>query len=221
AIARPMVTVLGRYASRFSVGALDLTLDASILWVGVGLALLAAVLLAFVPRLPNADAKHGFALTSGGVRITGATTRRLRLFAVTQIAASFVLLAGAGMLLKTLIALQAAQPGFETANVLAVNVPASSFGRTPEQVRAFYRELQRRVSEAPGVEHAALASTVLWRDAVNFGDALQFSVEGRTRENGQDDPRARFRNVSPGFFAALGMPILAGRDFNDNDRLHS
>ena len=78
AIARPMVTVLGRYAARFSVRALDLTLDASMLWVGVGLALLAAVLLAFVPRLPNADASHGFALSSGGLRITGATNRRLR-----------------------------------------------------------------------------------------------------------------------------------------------
>src|SRR6185436_5780452 len=98
-----------------------------------GLALLAAVLLAFVPRLPNADARHGFALTSGGLRITGATNRRLRLFAVTQIAASFVLLAGAAMLLKTLLALQAAQPGFQTSNILAVNLPVSSFGRTPEQ----------------------------------------------------------------------------------------
>jgi predicted permease len=220
-IARPMVTVMGRYAARFSVRALDLALDASMLWVGVGLALLAAILLAFVPRLPNADAKHGFALTSGGLRITGSTTRRLRLFAVTQIAASFVLLAGAGMLLKTLMALQAAKPGFETANVLAVNVPSSSFGRTSEQIRAFYRELQRRVSETSGVDRVALASNVPWRDAGNFGDGLQFSVEGRTRENGQDDPRARFRNVSPGFFATMGMPILAGRDFNDSDRLDS
>ena len=221
AIARPMVAVLGRYAARFSVRAVDLTLDASMLWVGVGLALLAAVLLAFVPRLPNADSRHGFALSSGGLRITGATNRRLRMFAVTQIAASFVLLAGAGMLLKTLLSLQAAKPGFQTANILAVNVPASSFGRTPEQVRAFYRELQRRVGEAPGVEHVALASNVPWRDGGNFGDGLQFSVEGRTRENGQDDPRARFRNVSPGFFATMGMPILAGRDFNDGDRLGS
>ena len=219
AIAGPMVTVLGRYAARFSVRALDLTLDASMLWVGVGLALLAAVLLAFVPRLPNADASHGFALSSGGLRITGATNRRLRMFAVTQIAASFILLAGAGMLLKTLLALQAARPGFETANVLAVNLPVSSFGRTPEQVRGFYREVQRRLTSVPGVERVAFGSTVPWRDAGNFGDGFQFSVEGRTRENGQDDPRARFRSVSPGFFAALGMPILAGRDFNESDRL--
>src|SRR5439155_9506866 len=59
-IARPMVAVLARYASRFSVRAFDLTLDSSLLWVGVGLALLAAILLAFVPRLPSADATHGF-----------------------------------------------------------------------------------------------------------------------------------------------------------------
>ena len=219
AIARPMVAVLGRYASRFSVRALDLTLDASMLWVGVGLALLAAVLLAFVPRLPNAAASRGFALTSGGLRITGATNRRLRMFAVTQIAASFVLLAGAGMLLKTLISLQAAKPGFETTNVLAVNLPVSSFGRTPEQVRGFYREVQRKLTTVPGVERVAFGSSVPWRDAGNFGDGFQFSVEGRTRENGQDDPRARFRSVSPGFFAALGMPIVAGRDFNEGDRL--
>ena len=218
AIAGPMVTVLGRYAARFSVRALDLTLDASMLWVGVGLALLAAVLLAFVPRLPNAGASHGFALSSSGLRITGATNRRLRMFAVTQIAASFVLLAGAGMLLKTLLTLQAAKPGFETANVLAVNLPVSSYGRTPEQVRGFYREVQRRLTSVPGVERVAFGSNVPWRDAGNFGDGFQFSVEGRARENGQDDPRARFRSVSPGFFAALGMPILAGRDFNEADR---
>ena len=102
-----MVAVLARYAARFSVRALDVTVDASLLWVGVGLAVAAAVLLAFVPRLPSADASNGFGLSNGSVRITSGTNRRLRLFAVTQIAASFVLLAGAGMLLTTLFALQA------------------------------------------------------------------------------------------------------------------
>jgi putative ABC transport system permease protein len=219
AIAQPMVSVLGKYAARFSVRALDLTLDASLLWVGVGLAMAAAVLLAFVPRLPSADATHGFALTSGGLRITGATNRRLRLFAVTQIAASFVLLAGAGMLLRTLLTLQATKPGFETARVLAVNVPVTSYGRTPEQVRGFYREVQRRITAVPGVERVAFASTVPWRDAGGFGDGFQFSVEGRTRRDGDEDPRARFRSVSPGFFAALGIPLVAGRDFTEADRL--
>ena len=129
-----MVAILSRYAARFSVRALDLTVDASLLWVGVGLALAAAVLLAFVPRLPSADASNGFGLSNGSARITSGTNRRLRLFAVTQIAASFVLLAGAGMLLTTLLALQAAQTGFDMRNVLALNVPVMSFGRTPDQV---------------------------------------------------------------------------------------
>ena len=135
-----MVPVLGQYASRFSVRALDLTVDASLLWVGVGLAVSAAVLLAFVPRLPSADAASGLGLSSGSVRITSGTNRRLRLFAVTQIAASFVLLAGAGMLLTTLIALQRTPTGFETRQVLAVHVPVMSDGRTPDQTVAFYQD---------------------------------------------------------------------------------
>ena len=67
--ARPMVAILARYASRFSVRALDLTVDSSMLWVGAGLALVAAVLLAFVPRLPSADSSHGFGLAGGSVRM--------------------------------------------------------------------------------------------------------------------------------------------------------
>src|SRR5262247_3364158 len=101
-----MAPILGRYASRFSVRANDMTVDVSVLWVGVGLALTAAVLLAFVPRLPSAGSAGGLGLSNGTVRITPGTNRRLRLFAVMQIAASFVLLAGAGALLTTLIALQ-------------------------------------------------------------------------------------------------------------------
>ena len=128
AIARPMVAVLARYASRFSVRALDITVDATLLWVGVTLALTAAILLAFVPRLPSADPSHGLGVTSGSVRVTSGANRRLRLFAVTQIAASFVLLVGAGMLLATLVALQRVQTGFDT-NVLAIDVPVISFSR--------------------------------------------------------------------------------------------
>src|SRR5436309_5151490 len=128
--ARPMVAVLARYAARYSVRALDLTVDSSMLWVGAGLAVIAAVLLAFVPRLPSADSSHGIGLASGSVRVTGSTSRRLRVFAVTQIAASFMLLAGASMLLKTLIALQSVQTGFDTRNVLAINVPVMSYGKT-------------------------------------------------------------------------------------------
>jgi putative ABC transport system permease protein len=217
-IARPMVAMLSRYAARFSVRALDVTVDSTLLWVGVSLAIAAAVLLAFVPRLPSSEATSGMGLSSSGtVRITSGTNRRLRLFAVTQIAASFVLLAGAGMLLTTLLALQAAPTGFKTSNVLALNVPIISFSRPPEQVAAFYKEALRRIGELPGVERAAIGTIVPWRDAGAFGPGFQFSAEGYKKAVGEEDPRARFRTVSPGFFASLGVPIIAGRDFNAAD----
>jgi len=215
-IARPMVAILSRYAARFSVRALDVTVDASLMWVGVALAVAAAVLLAFVPRLPSADASHGFGLSNGSVRITHGTNRRLRLFAVTQIGASFVLLAGAGMLLTTLIALQRTRSSFETRNVLAVNVPIVSYARKPSEISAFYRDVIRRIGELPGVERVAIGTIVPWRDGGFF--AAQFRVEGYAKANGEEDPRARFRTISPGFFAALGVPVIAGRDFTEADR---
>ena len=218
-IAQPMVSVLGRYAARFSVRALELSLDSSLLWVGVALAATASVLLAFVPKLPSSEAARALSASSSGTRITSGTSRRLRAFAITQIAASFVLLAGAGVLVRTLLTLQAQRPGFRTTDILAVNVPVSSFGRTPEQVRGFYRDLMRRTAEVPGVQQVAIGSTVPWRDGGGPVSGFKFSVEGRVREDGEEDPRGKFRSVSPGFFAALNIPIIAGRDFNESDRL--
>jgi len=216
--ARPMVSILARYAARFSVRALDLTVDSSMLWVGAVLAVVAAVLLAFVPRLPSADRSQGFGLSNGSLRITGSTSGRQRVFAVTQIAASFVLLAGASMLLKTLLSLQAAQTGLDMRHVLAVNVPVMTYGRTPDQVVGFYKETIRRVTSLPGVDTVALGMVAPWRDAGSFGFGLEFSADGHVRASGEEDPRAMFRVISPGFFAALGVPIIAGRDFNDADR---
>ena len=217
-LAVPMFAVLARYAARFSVRAIDLSLDFSALWIGFILALAAAVFLAFVPRLPSADTPRGLGLSAGGVRVTGSSSRRLRVFAITQIAASFLLLAGAGVLLRTLLVLERTQPGFETARVLAVNLPLISDGRTPQQIDEFYREAQLRVSALPGVERVATGMSAPWRDARFLGFTLLFTVEGLRRENGQDDPRARFRTVSPGYFATLGIPILEGRDFTEADR---
>ena len=76
----------------------------------------------------------------------------------------------------------------------------------------------RQIAELPGVERVAVGTVVPWRDAGIFGPGFQFSVEGYAKVDGEEDPRARFRTVSPGFFAALGVPIIAGRDFNEADR---
>jgi len=216
ALAIPMVAVLGRYASRFSVRAEELTLDFSLVWFGIGLALIASIFLAFIPRLPSANAPQG-GLTGRGTRVAGGSSRRLRIFAVTQIAASFLLLAGACVLMKTLFVLEQTRPPFDSANVLAVNLPLMSYGKTPQQVDEFYREVQRRVSALPGVEHVSSGFGTPWRDDRGLGISFQFAAQGARRADGQDF-RGKFRVVSPGFFDTFGVPIQEGRDFNDADK---
>jgi predicted permease len=217
-LARPFVAVVARFAARFSVRALEVTVDQSLLWVGAGLAMAAAVLLAYVPRLPSAQAAAGFGLTSGSMRITPGVNRRLRLFATTQIAFSFVLLAGAGMLLVALVALQTADTGYNLRQVLALDLPTSSIGFRDAKEMEFYEQMTRRIRELPGVEGVALGNFVPWRDAGILLPGFQFAAEGYRPADGEEDPHARLRIIAPGFFAVLGVPMLAGRDFNGEDR---
>jgi putative ABC transport system permease protein len=215
-LAIPMVSILGRYAARFSVRANDLTLDFSLVWFGIALALLAAVFLAYIPRLPAPNASQG-GLAGRGARVAGGSSRRLRIFAITQIAASFLLLAGACVLMKTLFELEQTRPPFDSAKVLALNLPVMSYGRTPEQVSEFYRDVLRRVASLPGVERVSEGFTAPWRDDRGLNISFAFAAQGARRADGQDF-RAKYRTVSPGFFSTFGVPITQGRDFDDGDK---
>jgi len=216
-IATPMVKVLARYASRYSVRALELSIDSSMLWVGAGLAVIAAVLLAFVPRLPSSAGSHGFGLSGASFRITGNTNRRLKIFALVQIAACFVLVAAAAATVSTLLSLQSVQTGFDTHHALAVNVPVIRDGKTPGQVVEYYREATRRIRALPGVQNVAVGSAIPWRD--RDGDFLiEFSPDGHAPAAGEKHTHANYEVVTPGFFPALGLPIIEGRDFTDADR---
>jgi putative ABC transport system permease protein len=216
-LARPLVSVLGRYAGRFSVRALDVTVDSSLLWISAGLAMAAAVVLAFVPRLPSPNAPAGLAIPGGGVRITPGTNRRLRVFAITQIALSFVLLAGAGALLAALSALQTANTGYNLRQVLVLDIPMP-LDTAATRVIDFFQDVTRRVRALPGVQQVAVGNFAPWRDAGILLPAFPFSGEGPGSTDGEEPPHARLRAVSPGFFAALGVPIVAGRDFTGEDR---
>ena len=215
-LARPLVRVIASFAARFSVRALEVRLDSSLLWVGAGLALLAAVVLAYVPRLPSQQGPAGMERAAGALRITPGTNRRLRAFATTQIALSFVLLAAAATILSTLVGLQTAHTGYNMRQVLAIDVPLPlESGATAVD---FVDEVTRRVRALPGVETVASGNFVPWRDVTSLMPTLPFLVDGYAPADGEDNPRARLRNVTPGFFAALGIPIVAGRDFTEADR---
>jgi len=238
-LAQPFVSIVGRYAARFSVRALDVPVDATVLWVGASLAIAAAVLLAYVPRLPSSSAAAGLGLAAGSLRITPGTNRRLRAFATTQIAFSFVLLVGAGMLVAALIALQSANSGFLTRQVLAFDIPPVSLGSSapaarptaatngsstptpapmPEQVPDLYREVTERIGQLSGVDGVVGGLFVPWRDTGRWPH-VQFRVEGYTPADGEENPYARERCVGPGFFATLGIPVVAGREFTEQDRI--
>jgi predicted permease len=216
-LARPLVSIVARYAARFSVRATEVTVDATLLWVGAALAIAAAILLAFVPRLPSAHAPMGGPRIASGTRITSGTSRRLQAFAATQIACSFILLAAAAMLLTALISVQSARTAFDTRQVLAVDIPASATGVADPRAFDRTQEALRRIAQLPGVDGAAAGNIVPWRDAAS-GFQFRFSVPGRQLADGEENPLTRVRIVTPGFFPVLGVPLLAGRDFNDQDR---
>jgi predicted permease len=134
-----------------------------------------------------------------------------------QIACSFVLLAGAGMLIATLTTLQTANTGYDMRQVLAIDVPTSATAVYEPTRAAFFPEATRRLGELPGVQGVASGLVVPWRDR-SFSNRIPISVEGYQPADGEERPMAQLRVVSPGFFGVLGVPILAGRDFTDAER---
>ena len=226
-LARPLASLIGLYASRFSVRALDATVDASLLAVGAALAIAAAVALAYVPRLPSAPAGSAarWRRTSvrpheaAAVRLTAATRRGLDAFAVVQVALSFVLLAASAMLLASLIRLQTVDTGYGTPDVLAIDVPLPLDTPRADAV-AFAERVTRRVGALPGVRHAALGNFVPWRDTTGLFPALPLVAADSASSSDPQRAYARLRNVTPGFFAAVGVPIVQGRDFTEADDEH-
>ena len=219
-LARPMVAIVASFAAKFSVRALEVTVDSSLLWVGASLAMAAAVLLAYVPRLPSAQSPTGNGLAAGSLRITPGTNRRLRIFATTQVAFSFVLLAGAATLLATLVALRGVDTGYDMRQVLAIDLPGPVPGAATERDLAFYQQVTQQIAALPGVEGVSMGSFTPWRDAGKFGGpaGIPFGADGFAPENGEENPRARLRIVAPDFFHVLGVPLLDGRDFTSEDR---
>ncbi len=215
-LAGPLVQVVARYASRFSARALDVTVDGSLLWVGAGLAIAAAVILAYAPKLPGSTTTSAGSLTTSGLRLTPQLHRRLKAFATAQVACSFVMLAAAGTLVAALVALQRGKDGADLAHVLAIDIPLPIEAFGPKAI-AFNGEVMRRVAELPGVEHVSVGNVVPWRDLGTF-PPTPFAAEGYTPADGEEPPHARIRIVSPGFFNTLGVPLVAGRDFSDDDR---
>ena len=199
-LAKPFVAAVSRYAARFSIRALDVTVDPSVLWIAAGLAMAAAVLLAYVPapavgrtRRP-ASASRAAACESRRAPTAGSRLRHdpdrvlVRAARGRRDAADDTRLASA------------ASTGYDTRQVLVFDMPTSAtgVGMGDAKVLAFYDEATRRIGMLPGVEAVAIGSFVPWRDAGGLHPGLQFTVEGYKPADGEESPRGR---IPPGRIA--------------------
>jgi predicted permease len=149
---------------------------------------------------------------AGGV-VGGAGAGLRKALVLAQVALSLLLLIGAGLFLQSLRNLQGISPGFNTANLLSFAVNPTVNGYPVERSREFYRQLHDRLREIPGVSNATLAIMPLL-DGNEWDSTV--TVEGYTTKQGEwVDPHMQF--VSTGYFATLGVPVLAGRDFTERD----
>lgn len=144
----------------------------------------------------------------------GQASRRLNSsLVVVQLALSLVLLVGAGLVLKSFRNLMRIEPGFDENKVLTMIVPVSNKKGTPVQLLGFYKRLVDDVRTLPGVNGAAIASNVPFSGRQVVDGHV---VEGQDPPGG-DPPQAEMKVVGPGYFKAMGVTLLQGRDFNDSD----
>jgi putative ABC transport system permease protein len=153
-----------------------------------------------------------------GTRGSGEGTLRNRtrsLLVVFESAVAVMLLIGAGLLVRSLIVLQQVDPGFDPNNVLSVRIDLSR-GKynTPEKSSNFFRELETRVSNLPGVETAGFVTELPLSGQLND---MPFTVEGRPTAGPSDAFGADFRRVNQNYFSAMRIPLLRGRNFTEQE----
>jgi putative ABC transport system permease protein len=193
----------------------EVRIDGWVLGFTALVSLLTGLLFGLAPALQAGSIDQNDSLKEGGRAGGGAPRQRLRaLLVVGEVAISLVLLIGAGLLVRSFLRVTGDDRGFEGSRVLTATL-ALPFAPYPDAARqtAFYAQLLERVSALPGVEAAGVTSHLpLGGDNTNSG----LLIEGRTFPD-NDPPFADDRLVSPGYFKAMGIPILKGRGFTERD----
>lgn len=199
----------------------SVSVDLRVLLFTLGVTVLTALVFGAVPAFQASRSKPGETLSDVGRDVAGGMSGRYvrRVLVVTEVALAVVLLVGAGLLIRSFQRLRQVDPGFQSNNLLTMRtvLPSSKYAK-PEQRRAFYDELLRRVDELPGVESAGVITFLpLSFSAMNFA----FSIEGRAAPGDMNLPQAVYRVVSPDYFRAMGIPLQRGRFFDSRDTAES
>jgi putative ABC transport system permease protein len=194
---------------------LDVSIDARVLSFVLAVSLLTGIAFGLAPAWQVSRGSLGEVLKEGGRSSSSSGSRWVRNgLLVAEVALSIVLLVGAILLLRSFSKITNVDPGFRADGVLTfrVSLPPSSYAKDPNRV-AFYDSLLGRLEALPRVSAAGMVQSIPMR-----GDyVLSFEVQGRPPAKNGEGPSANHRSVSPGYFKALGVPLLRGRTFTERD----
>jgi predicted permease len=196
---------------------LDLRMDWRVVFFVTSLALLTGIGFGLVPALYAS--RPDVVSTLREDALGGGHKARLRsVLAVLQVALSFVLLITAGLTVRSLRHTECLGPGFDPSRAVTLSVDLGLQGYDEQKGQVFYRQLSQHIRALPGVQAAGLIRSLpLGLEASTTG----VYPDGRPEPQAQDMPSAFYENISPGYFAAMGIPLLAGRDFADSDTAKS
>src|SRR6266513_3121368 len=195
-----------------------INIDARVLIFTAFVAIVTGIAIGLAPALQSSHLNLNDTLKEGG-RDTGGGSKgnRLRgLLVISEVAVSFVLLIGAGLLINSFFHLRNLEPGFRAYHLLTMKVDLSEV-KYPDRDRraAFFDEVIRRVRALPGVGSAAVAGNL---PLTYNGDSMNISVEELPDPPPDQRPDVIYRAIGPGYFGSMGIPIIRGRDFTDQDK---
>ena len=213
------LNVLTRFIPQDVAQADTITIDAKVLLFTLAVAVVTGLIFGLAPATQASHFNLNETLKEGG-RDSGAGVRGKRLrnsLVIAEVATSFILLVGAGLLINSFVHLRTLDPGFRADHLLALNVDLSEVKYPDTQRRtAFFEEVTRRVRTLPGVQSVAVAGNLPF---TYNGDSTLIAVEGIPDPPIDQWPDVIYRTVGPGYLATMGIPLVRGRDFNDQDTL--
>jgi putative ABC transport system permease protein len=194
----------------------QIRLDWTVLAYGLVTSFVAGVLFGLAPACGASGGAPAETWTDGGrTSLQGASRRMRRGLVVVEVALAVVMLCGSGMLLRSLVNLQRADLGFDAHAVLTAKVSLSASDYDETRSIVFYAQVLDRIRAVPGVVSAGAAG---WLPVVGFGGLWGLLAEGQDPDQLPRWPTSVPQQVTTGYFKAMGMPIVAGRDFSGDDR---
>ncbi len=206
-----LVTLAGQFTTR----AQEISLNGTVLLFTLGIASATGILVGAIPALPGRLSLSS-AIQEGGRTVSAGRGSLRNALIVAQVAVSFVLLIGAGLMLRSVMRLQAVDAGIRTDSVLSMRVALNFSKYTTPALRAqFLADLGDRLKALPGVRSAGGAGTFPLNDGGGFLAGVR--VEGQPEVEAARLPRAEVQSASPGYFQTVGIPLLRGRLLDERD----